>query len=156
VRRGVRLENLLAWPDGLRRLAVAACVVALVGALGHQYPGAVREARDEARQKEALSVLDREFAGGNSIVADQGGLLEARLKIPPDGSYSVSVGAPVEGWTELTAPFVPWFARYFLLPRRQLADAPWILCYGCDAAAHPGFETVWVGYDGISILERRP
>lgn len=148
------LGELLEWPDGTRRLAVLACVAILVGALVYHYPGAVREAGSRAESNAALSYADREFAGGNAVVADQGGLYEARGLIPADGSYSISVGAPVDGWTELTAPFAPWFARYFLLPRRQVDDAPWILCYACDPSSHEGFTTVWTGSDGISILAR--
>ncbi len=151
---GARLAALLEWPDGTRRLAVLACVAVLVAALVQHYPSALREAGDEAERNAALSYEDREFAGGNSVVADQGGLYEARARIPPDGTYVVSVGEPVDGWTELTAPFVPWFARYFLLPRRPAADAPWVLCYACDTARHPGFESVWSGSDGISLLRR--
>ena len=43
----------------------------------------------------AMSYADREFAGGNAVVADQGGLYWARGLIPEDASYSVSVGTPV-------------------------------------------------------------
>lgn len=148
------LRSLLEWPDGTRRLAVLACVAVLVVALVDLYPDAVRQAGARAKSNASLSYADREFAGGNSVVADQGGLYQARGLIPPDGWYQVSVGTPVEGWTELTAPFVAWFARYFLLPRRQSDDAPWILCYACDPVEHAGFETVWTGSDGISILRR--
>lgn len=149
-------RELLDWPDGIRRLAVLACVAILLAALAYHYPRAVRETDSRAASNARLSYADREFAGGNAVVADQGGLYQLRGLIPPDGSYSVSVGPPVEGWTELTAPFVSWFARYFLLPRRQVDGdvAPWILCYACDPADHPGFETAWTGSDGISILER--
>ena len=147
--------GLTEWPDGIRRLSVLACVAILVAALVVLYPVALRDAGREADANAALSYADREFAGGNSVVADQGGLYEARGRIPPHGTYTVSVGAPVDGWTDLTAPFTPWFARYFLLPRREDADAPWVLCYACDPAAHPGFATVWSGSDGISLLERR-
>ena len=154
--RGGRLGELVSAPGAVGRLGVLACVAIVLGALVQHYPEAMRVASGEARRKAALSSDDREFAGGNSVVADQRGLLEARLKIPLDSSYLVSVGPPTEGWTELTAPYIGWFARYFLLPRRQLDDAPWVLCYACDTAAYPGFETVWIGYDGISILERRP
>jgi hypothetical protein len=146
--------RLLEWPDGTRRLAVVACVAVLLGAVVYHYPGALREAGARADDNAALSYADREFAGGNSVVADQGGLYEARGMIPPDGTYSVSFGPRVDGWTDLTAPFTPWFARYFLLPRRQVDDAPWVLCYACDPADHPGFETVWTGSDGISLLRR--
>ena len=151
---GERLLALLEWPDGTRRLGVLACVVILVVGLVQLYPDALRAAADDAEHNASLSYEDREFASGNSIVADQGGLYEARRVIPPDGTYLVSVGEPVEGWTELTAPFVEWFARYFLLPRRPSPDAPWVLCYACDPARHPGFETVWTGADGISLLRR--
>jgi len=146
------VRQLLEWPDGTRRLAVLGCVAILAGALVYHYPGAVREADARADSNAALSYADREFAGGNAVVADQGGLYQARGLIPPGGAYSISVGRPAAGWTDLTAPFVAWFARYFLLPRRQVADAPWIVCYGCDPKAHPGFATVWSGSDGISIL----
>jgi hypothetical protein len=149
---GDHLRGLTEWPDGIRRLSVLACVGILLGALVVLYPAAMREAGDEADKNAGLSYADREFAGGNSVVADQGGLYEARGRIPPDGTYTVSVGARVDGWTDLTVPYVPWFARYFLLPRREDPGAPWILCYACDATEHPGFATVWSGDDGISLL----
>jgi hypothetical protein len=149
---GGPLRALLDRPHGTPRLAVLVCVGILVAALVVHYPDAVREADARADANASLSYADREFAGGNSVVADQGGLYWARGLIPEDASYSVSVGAPVSTWTELTAPFVPWFARSFLLPRRQVDGAPWVICYACDPAAHPGLETVWTGSDGISIL----
>jgi hypothetical protein len=49
---------------------------------------------------------------------------------------------------------VPLFAQYFLLPRRQVVDAPWVLCYACDLGDFPGVETVFTGSDGISLLRR--
>lgn len=149
-----RVAELLEWPEGTRRLGVIACVGVLLVALAFQYPDALRDLDAEADKNAAHSYADREFAGGNSVVADQGGLYEARGRIPPDGSYAVSVGQPVEGWTDLTAPFIPSFARYFLLPRRQLEGAPWVLCYACDARNHPGYATVYTGSDGISLLHR--
>lgn len=155
--RGVgSVGELFEWPDGTRRLAVLGCVAVVVGALVVHYPDAVREADSRATSNAALSYADREFAGGNSVVADQGGLYRARGLIPADGAYSVAVGTPVDGWTDLTAPFVAWYARYFLLPRRQVDDALWVICYACDATAHPGLTTVWSGSDGISILGRVP
>jgi hypothetical protein len=154
VRFADRVVGLLEWPDGTRRLGVLGCVAVLVVGIAYHYPGALRDAGREADHYASLSYSDREFAGGNSVVADQGGLYEARGRIPADGSYEVSVGPRVEGWTDLTAPFVPWFARYFLLPRRQLDDAPWVLCYACDLGDYPGYETVYTGSDGISLLRR--
>jgi hypothetical protein len=49
---------------------------------------------------------------------------------------------------------VPLFARFFLLPRRQVDDAPWVLCYACDPGDFPGFEAAYTGSDGISLLQR--
>jgi hypothetical protein len=154
VRVGDSLLGLLEWPNGTRRLGVLACVAVVVAALAYHYPEALGGAGAEASKNAALSYSDREFAGGNSVVADQGGLYEARGRIPPDGSYTISVGPRVDGWTDLTAPFVPWFARYFLLPRRQVDDAPWVLCYACDPGDFQGFENVYTGSDGISLLRR--
>jgi hypothetical protein len=152
---GEHLRGLTEWPDGIRRLSVLACVGVLAVALLVLYPVALRDAGREADRNAALSYADREFAGGNSVVADQGGLYEARGRIPPDGTYTVAIGGPVDTWSDLTAPFTPWFARYFLLPRREDPNAPWVICYACDPNAYPGFATVWSGSDGISLLERR-
>jgi hypothetical protein len=116
------------------------------------YPAAVRQADARADSNASLSYADREFAGGNAVVADQGGLYWARGLIPETESYNVSVGEPVDGWTDLTARYAPWFARGFLLPRLQVDGAAWVICYACDPADHAGLETLWTGSDGISIL----
>ena len=99
-------------------------------------------------------VVDRTLGGGNSVLPDQALMLEARATIPAGEGFRVVVGEPQTGWTDLTATYAETFARYFLLPRRPSPDAPWVLCYACDPARHPGFETVWTGSDGISLLRR--
>ena len=77
-------------------------------------------------------------APGNSVVPDQGLLLEARGRIPEDGTFAVAVGYRQPGWTDLTGDFTEMFARYFLLPRRAAPDAPWILCLACDRSGYRG------------------
>jgi hypothetical protein len=47
---------------------------------------------------------------------------------------------------------VDQFARSFLMPRRPAADAPWIICYGCDRAQLTGAEVVWDNGGGIALV----
>ena len=45
------------------------------------------------------------------------------------------------------------YYRYFLMPRRQAEDAPWVICYGCDLGGiRRRAEVVWEGAEGISIV----
>jgi hypothetical protein len=133
---------------------IAYCVAVMVVAIVVRYPDAFRDANASARANARLDLLDRKIGGGNSVVPDQGLLVEALGRIPPDGTFAVAVGDRRPGWTDLTATFAETYARYFLLPRRAAPDAPWILCFACDRAAYPGAEVVWEGDDGLSILKR--
>ena len=119
------LSALLEWPHGIARLGVILCV-SLAIVLGVVYfVRAVDRLGDDAARNAATNYDDREFAGGNSLVADKGALYEARGRIPEDGTYRVLVGPrAVEGATELTKPYIDQFARSFLMPRRPAADAP--------------------------------
>lgn len=129
----------------------------MVGAVAVLWPEAVADAIRTARANAALDYLDREIGGGNSVLPDPALAIEARGRIPEDGTFAVDVGARQEGWSELATPdAIVTFMRSFLLPRRESADAPWILCFACDHAAHPGAEPVWEDEEGLSILRRRP
>jgi hypothetical protein len=145
----------LGRPDSLPRLSVVLCVVALVVALVVRYPAAIRDAGRSAGDNSALSYLDRDIAGGNSVVVDQLAMVEARGSIPKDGTYEVIVGEPTPAWSELTATFAGAFALSYLLPRRQEAGAPWVLCYGCDRSQLPGAQVVWEDVEqGVALLKR--
>jgi hypothetical protein len=133
---------------------IAYCVAVMVVAIVVRYPDTFRSANDAARQNARLDLFDRQFGGGNSVIPDQGLLVEARARIPTDGTFAVSVGDRQPGWTDLTAPFAETYSRYFLLPRRPASDARWILCFGCDRASYPGATVAWEGDDGLSLLER--
>ena len=133
---------------------IAYCVAVLLVAIVVLYPDAFRDANESARANARLDLLDREFGGGNSVIPDQGLLVEARGLIPPDGTFAVAVGERQPEWTDLTATYAETYSRYFLLPRRYAPDAPWILCFACDRGAYPGANAVWEGDDGLSILER--
>lgn len=140
----------------LRRLVVVSWLLLVLVALVVRYPQAFRDANRSARENAALDVLDLEVGGGNSVIPDQRLLYQARGRIPWRGTFAVAIGEPEVGWTDLTSTFAETYLRYFLLPRREAPDAPWVLCFGCDRSAFPGARAVWIGEDGLSILRRRP
>jgi hypothetical protein len=148
-----RIDPRTDWPQGFVRLGVAACI-ALMIVLGLVYGvRAVERLHDDAAENAAENYDDREFGGGNSIVVDKGALYEARARIPEDGTFRVVTGAGVRDASELTETYVDQFARSFLMPRRPAADAPWIICYGCDRAQlGAGAEVVWDNGGGIALV----
>jgi hypothetical protein len=154
VRRSPASDASFDWPSVIMRLGVIAVVTVSLAALAWHYPRAIRDLGRTATRNAELDYLDRELAGGNSVVADQLVMVEARKRIPAHGSFHVAVGEPQDGWSELTAPFVGDFARSFLLPRRVDPDARWVICYACDRTAYPGATVVWDGEAGTAILRR--
>jgi hypothetical protein len=153
--RGYALADFLDWPNGIARSGVI-LVASVTLVLSAVYLWrAVDTLGETAGRNAALNFDDREFAGGNSLVVDKRALYEARALIPEDGSYRVVTGPGVEGATELTEPYIDQFARSFLMPRRQLPDASWILCYGCDLSElGAGVEVVWENGAGIALARR--
>ena len=152
--RGLRPLELLEWPHGIARLGVILCVAVALG-FGLVYlVRAVDRLGDDASRNSALNFDDREFAGGNSLVVDKRALYEARALIPKDGTYRVAAGPGVDGATELTEDYIDQYARSFLMPRRPTADAPWILCYGCELSElGDDAEVVWDNGAGISLVK---
>lgn len=132
-------------------LTVAWLAVTLV-TVAVRYPDAFADANRTARANARLDLVDRELGGGNSVVPDQALMIEARGRIPPDGTFRVALGERQPGWTDLTAPFAETFARSFLLPRRPHPDAPWILCFACNRDEFPAADAVWEGEDGLVLL----
>ena len=136
----------------MRLTAVACWLVLALGIIAVRYPDAFRDANATARANASLDVVDRQLGGGNSVLPDQGLMLEARGHIPVDGRFRVAVGERRPEWSDLTAPFAETYARYFLLPRRADPDGEWILCLGCDRAEFPAADAVWEGEAGLSLL----
>ena len=134
------------------RVGVVGCVIVAVLLGAVYFVKAVDALSDTASTNAAANFDDREFGGGNSLVADKSALYEARALIPDDQSYRVLTGSPVAGETELTQEFIDQFARYFLMPRRPDGDARWIICYGCDRSKLGPASVVWDNGGGISIL----
>ena len=157
--RGARLRelspslvDLLAWPRGIARLVVLLCVVVATGVLLFEIPRTIRDLGDEAGRNAALSYADREIAGGNSILVDQLAAYQARAAIPADETFRVVTGPGLKETTPLTLQAISGWLTYFLMPRRQSADAAWVICYGCDQAKLGGpYREVWRDEVGISI-----
>ena len=147
-----RVLDWIAGTVGMRRLGVLFCVAVVLVAAVIRYPAAISDANDTIAHNAGLDYADREFGGGNSVVADQAALYEARSRIPADGTYRVVTGGKQPTFTDLTVPFVSSYATYFLLPRRPSATASWIICYACDAAKYGSGKVVWKDGEGISII----
>jgi hypothetical protein len=149
------LGRWLASPAALRQLVVGFCVVTTLVAAVIRYPETFADADRTARANAALDYLDREIGGGNSVLPDQTVAIEARGRIPRDGSFVVSVGEPQEGWSELSTPdAIETYLRFFLLPRRPRNDAAWVICFACDRGAYGDAQVVWEDEEGLSILRR--
>ena len=107
-----------------------------------------------AGENSRLGYADREVAGGNGVIIDQGALYQARALIPAGASYRMLVGPHLQSATALSEPFAGVYFRYFLMPRRQADQASWIVCFGCDLQKQaPGATTAWSDADGISIAK---
>ena len=141
---------------GAAQLGVVALVATAVIAVLVSYPFVLRDIGDEASISGSLSFSDREIAGGNGIVVDQAVVYAARALIPEDESYHVAVAPDYAGGTDLTRDHVASYFRYFLMPRRPVQGAAWIVCYGCDVAEYgDGAEVLWTGDERISIVRVR-
>jgi hypothetical protein len=113
---------------------------------------AIDQLGDTASSNSSLEYDDREIAGGNSIIVDQTAAYEARRLIPVTASYRFASGGGLRAKTDLTETFAEGWFLYFMMPRRQRADARWVICYGCDTTNLGGaFEVRWKDRLGISI-----
>ena len=148
-----RALDWIAGTEGMRRVGVLFCVIAVLAAAVTHYPSAISELNSGIAHNAALDYADREFAGGNSVVADQAALYEARSRIPLDGTYRVVTGETQPTFSDLTIPFIFSYATYFLLPRRPSPTGQWVLCYACDATRYPDGKVVWKDDEGISLIE---
>jgi hypothetical protein len=138
---------------GAIRVALACLVVIVVIAAVVGYLAMLPEVGREATRNDSLSFLDREIAGGNSVVADQAAVYAARALIPVDQTYHVAVSPSYAGGSDLTREHVAGYYRYFLMPRRPAEGAPWVVCYGCDLEAYgAAAQVVWRGDEDISIV----
>jgi hypothetical protein len=149
----------VSWPDRgrLARAVTLGCVAVATVAILVQLPLTVRKRDRRARELAALTFEDRDFGAGNSILEDKRLVFEARAEIPAHGSYQVVEGTlPIADATDLTLPYAPAFLTSFLMPRRPLPGAPWVICLGCHVAelGH-GARVVWSDGAGGSLVRLR-
>ena len=130
----------------------------MVVAVAWLYPRAFGDANRTARANVQLDILDRQLGGGNSVLPAQAIAIEARGRIPADGTFAVAVGPRPPEWSVLADPdSLENYMRYFLLPRRIDPGAPWILCFACDRTVFPGAQAVWEdSAQRLAILRRPP
>ena len=128
----------------------------MVVAVAWLYPSAFGDANAAADANARLDAVDRELGGGNSVLPAQAIAVEARGRIPEEGTFTVAVGRRQPGWSSLAIPpTLENYMRYFLLPRKTDPVAPWILCFACDQEAYQGARVVWEDTDQrLSILKR--
>ena len=144
--------GLLEWPHGLARLAAASCAVVAIAVLLYEVPHAVHTLGSEAHANASLSFADRDIAGGNSILVDQLAAYAARGLIPPNDPFSVVTGSGLKVTTPLTLQAISPWLNYFLMPRRQVGGAHWVICYGCDPSKLGGtYRALWQDDKGISV-----
>jgi hypothetical protein len=151
------LERFFGAPGALGRIVVLFCVAVMLVALAWLYPHAFADANRSARANARLDNIDRALGGGNSVLPAQAIAMEARGRIPEDGTFAVSVGPRQPGWSVLAIPdSVANYMRYFLLPRQMDPNAPWILCFACDRNAYPDAQVVWEDSPAALAILRRP
>lgn len=144
----------LEWPTGAIRVGVVFLVATTTVAVAVRYPTLIRDLGNDASRNSALSYADRDIAGGNGVVVDQGMVYAARALIPRDEPFSISVNPEYAAGSDLTVPFVDSYYRYFLMPSRLIEGASWVICYDCDLGEYgTSARTVWQGSDGISIVK---
>lgn len=152
VRSSRRARDLLTWPSGVARLCVVYVASAALVLVVFELPKAIRGLGRDAAANAALSYADRDVGGGNSVIADQLLAYEARSIIPRGASYRVVIGPKVTKHATLSTASLPGWLRYFLMPRRQVDGATWVVCYGCDQAGLGGrYEALWTDEFGISV-----
>jgi hypothetical protein len=147
------VERFFGAPGAIGRVVVLFCVGVLLVALAWLYPHAFGDANSASRANARLDWLDRQLGGGNSVLPSQAVAIEARGRIPEHGTFTVALGQPRPGWSDLAT--LENYMRYFLLPRKTSDDAPWVVCFACDHDAYPGAQVVWEDTaEGLAILRR--
>lgn len=116
-----------------RRLALLIAVAAALAALA-ELPFAFSEQLDRVRLERTTPRLERELAGAHAVDLDRQVMIEARRIIEPDETFAVVTGDREAVSNDVVLDSVAPFARFWLLPRREvpLAEADWVICYGCD------------------------
>ena len=108
-------------------VVVALAVVAGVARLQHAF-GLLDWRADLNASR---TYLDRSYADNGQVIEDRRVVEDARLWMPEDATYRLVIG---ERKSRVRfSDVAPDFLRYFLLPRRESADAQYVFCINCRA-----------------------
>ncbi len=129
-------------------LTLAAALVGVTAVL--------RDRGERADFNSHLDWADRQIAWGNGWMLSQDALYAARSLIPKGSDYTVEKGAESAYEDPLTYRFAEGYLRYWLMPRRQVPGARWVVCMRCEREElGAGARTVWEDTEsGVAIVER--
>jgi hypothetical protein len=130
---------------------VAAAVIASAAQLDHTF-GVVDWRAD---QNAGRGYLERTYGVGSDRIGSRRIVEDARLWMPKDAKYRILVG-PKPALSQRGLGVASDFLRFFLLPRLESQDAPWILCFDCNVAKlRDGFRQLSKD-NGLSFWKKRP
>lgn len=145
-----------AGDERIARAVAAAAALLILGACVVGSVQVVRERGAKAGANSRLDFADREIAWGNGWMLSQNALYAARSLVPADADYTVEKGDESAFEDPLTYAFAEGYLRYWLMPRRQLGGARWVVCMRCEHdELGDGAKLLWEDADaGVAIVER--
>jgi hypothetical protein len=144
----------------MNRVGVGVAVLALALAGGF---GLVNLGRGASRQLDKVRSNDEQpfevrYGGGADLLDVDPRFTLATLAFVRGGdTYSIVTGPRVHTNNPYTLHFMITYFVGRLQPARDVSpdEARWILCYGCDPGAYPGFAPVWSADNIYFVLRRR-
>jgi hypothetical protein len=145
------------------RVAAYALVGATLLLVALEVAPAWNRVHDAAARNEAFTPDQRRIVSAYGLDISREFVLAAMRLLPEDATYAVVTGDNVQVSTPLSLSALPPYARFLLLPRRQLPfftqDAQYLLCYGCDLDEQQkegALDVLWDDEPGTLIARRRP
>ena len=142
----------MTWSRGLALAVIAIAAVSVLVRL----PTTANNLHAQAAKNDAYTGVGRMLAAADSLDIDNAFVVAANDTLPSQATYAVvmpSRDVITQGrLSEITYDAVPPFMRYLLLPRqpRPLADAEYVLCYGC-ALHGPNYRWLWQGTSDAKV-----
>jgi hypothetical protein len=119
------------------RTLAAAAVATLLGLSLWQLPNVFRSASRAVDSVANLTPEQRRLLPARAYDMATEIFVAAKQTIPEDESYALVTGPSVQVSSPLTLQKAPFFALFYLLPRRQtdVGHAQWLISYGGDLAS---------------------
>lgn len=139
--------------DLVRVLALAAVLVAAVNFF-FELPGVFRNVDASIRSQSQTAVGDRRLAPAFNYDVSRWFVSQAATVLPPNARYAFVTGPNASASMPITVWAAPFVTRYLLMPRQvvPLAQAAWLLCYGCDLdRIHRTIRVVWQEPDATGL-----